>query len=126
MNAEKISTKCPHARERPSAYNQLGKSFRSVLETRLTLLCAIVYMAALVTRLGCKVDDAEQRDRYIMRHLGELDDRFDELKSECNKNRDTIRRLKDEVKDLKRRSSESEGVKAGKRFQEPRKRARRA
>ncbi|KAF1963970.1 hypothetical protein BU23DRAFT_576054 [Bimuria novae-zelandiae CBS 107.79] len=108
MIAEKMSTNYPHARERPSAYNPL------------------LFIAALVTRLGHKVDDAEKRDRYIMSHLGELDDRFDELKSELNKNMDTIRRLEDEVNRLKRGSNETEGVRAGRRFQEPRKRARRA
>lgn len=85
----------------------------------LTLLCAIVYIAALVIPLGRKVDDPEKRDRYIMSHLGELDDRFDELKSECNENMDTIRRLEDEVNRLKRGSNETEGVRAGQRFQKP-------
>ena len=128
MNAGKTSTKYPHARERPSAYGPLGKSFRSALETWLTILGAIVRTAALVIHLGRKVDDAEKRDRHIMSHLGELDDRFDHLRSECNKNTDTIRRLQDEINRLKRRSNETkgdEGVrKAGNRVQKPRKRAR--
>ena len=90
MNAKKTSTKYPHATERRSAYGPLGKSFGSALKTWHTLLGAIVRIAALVIHLGRKADEAEKRDRYIMSHLGELDDRFDELRSECNKNMHTI------------------------------------
>ncbi|KAL5397722.1 hypothetical protein PMIN03_012852 [Paraphaeosphaeria minitans] len=108
MDAKKTITKYSHARERPFAYETL------------------VNIAALVSHLGRKVDDAEKRDRYIMSHLGALDDRIDELRSECNENMDTIRKLQDEVNRLKRESNETEGVRAGQRGQGSRKRARRA
>ncbi|KAK7177856.1 hypothetical protein PSPO01_16099 [Paraphaeosphaeria sporulosa] len=58
-----------------------------------------------------------------MSHLGKLDDRIDELRSECDENMVTIRKLQDEVNRLKRGRNEIEGVRAG---QECRKRARRA
>ncbi|KAF2259108.1 hypothetical protein CC78DRAFT_586264 [Lojkania enalia] len=127
MNAEKTSTKYPNARERPSPYGLLGKGFRSALETWLTLLGAIE-IAALVIHLGRKLGILEEHDRYIMSHLGELDDRFDDLRIECNESRDTIRRLQDEIHRLKGGSNEieaDEGVrKVGNRVQKRRKRAR--
>ncbi|KAH8732287.1 hypothetical protein GQ44DRAFT_697387 [Phaeosphaeriaceae sp. PMI808] len=63
-----------------------------------------------------------------MSHLGELDDRFDELRSEYDKTTDTIRRLQEQIHRLKEGSNETEadeGVStAGNRVQIPRKRAR--
>lgn len=51
-----------------------------------------------------------------MSHLGELDDRLDDLRSECNKNTDTIRRLQDEIHRLK---GESNGLKQMKGSERP-------
>ncbi|KAL5396601.1 hypothetical protein PMIN03_012953 [Paraphaeosphaeria minitans] len=105
LDAKKTITKYPHARARPFAFEPL------------------VNIATSVIRIGRKVDDAGKRDRYIMSHLGKLDDRIDELRSECDENMDTIRKLQDEVNRLKRGRNEIEGGRAG---QECRKRARRA
>ncbi|KAF9729788.1 hypothetical protein PMIN01_11721 [Paraphaeosphaeria minitans] len=108
MDAKKTITKGPHARERPFAHE------------------LPINIAALFAHFGCKFDDAEKRVRDIMSYLAALDDRFEELRRKANKDTYTIRKLQDEVNWLKRRRNEIEGVRAGQRDHESRKRVRRA
>ena len=112
-------------RETPSPYSSLGKSFQSSPGIRLTLLGAIEKIGALVTRLGCKLSVLEKDDQYIMSHLGELDDRFDDLRSEYNKITDTIQRLQGEIYRLREGNGETIRIKkAPKRVPNQRKRVR--
>ena len=89
------------------------------------MLGAIEKIGALVTRLGCKLSVLEEHDRYIMSHLGELDDQFDELRIEFNKTTDTIQTLQGEIYRLRGGNNETVRIKkAPKRDPTPRKRAR--
>jgi len=71
-------------------------------------------LGSLVNQLSCKlsqldgkVSSLEESNRYIMRHLGKVDDRIDSLRSDWKETRNIIRRFQNEIHTLKRGSDET-------------------
>ena len=60
-----------------------------------------------LSQLEGKVSSLENSDRYIMSHLGRVDDRIDSLRSDREKIRDTIGRFQNEIHTLKRGGDET-------------------
>lgn len=77
-------------------------------EPQLTPLGAIERLGGVVNRLSStlsenegKISNLEESNRYIMRHLGMIDDRVDSLTSDQEEMGDTIKGLENEVHSLK-------------------------
>ena len=96
--------------KKQSQYSLLGRFLPTKLtEPWLTLLGAVERLGSSVNQLSCrlsqldgKISSLETSDRYIMSHLGKLDDRVDSLRSEKIQIRYTIEEVRNEVHNLKK------------------------
>jgi len=60
-----------------------------------------------LSQLDRKVSSLEKSDRYIIGHLGKVDDRIDSLRSDWEETEDIIGRFQNEIHTLKRGSDET-------------------